>query len=65
MGPDRKKEVRVSVAAKLLGYSENHIRDLFKDGKLAGTRYGPRKIFISREAIAEWIEHHNSGQIIE
>ena len=65
MGPDRTKEVPVAVAAKLLHCSPSHVRNLFNDGKLKGMRYGPRKIYINREAIAEWIKNHNFGQMME
>ena len=60
MVPNRKEEVSVSVAAKLLGYSPSYIRMLFNDNKLEGTRYGPRRIMIKRKSIAEWINKYNS-----
>lgn len=50
------KLLRVNVAARLLGVTDNHVRNLVRQGKLNYVRESPRKTFVLEDSLKAYQE---------
>lgn len=56
MNKEGEKLLRVNVAAKRLGYTDQHVRRLVREGKIEFYRPSPRKTFIPEAAVEAFQE---------
>lgn len=61
MGRDGEKLLRVNVAASRLGYTDQHVRRLVRQGKIDYYRESPRKTFIPERAVEAFREQHSEN----
>lgn len=61
MSQEKEKLLRVNVAARRLGCTDQHVRRLVRLGKIDYLRVSPRKTFIPESAVEAIREEHSDN----